>query len=339
MHAPRVTRLVRFAALLVVWLLTLNACGLLKEERFIVYSVGSEGIRDIVVARSDASDRRVIIAAEADDFAPKWSPDHTRIAFLSNRDGNVELYIAPADGSSPMRVTNTGVTESQPTWSPDGTRIAYVSPDFEGRPRVYWLRLADLLPNRLIFESSSEVDPAWSPEGTWIAFASLNLAGRSEGLFLRNPDGVNRIQLSTAADRDPVWSPDGSKLAFVSTRDGDEEIYVLRVGTEGPSGQAVRITDNPTRDFSPQWSPDGKRVAFISDRNGNRDIFVVSDQGQDLKALTRNEIEETGFVWGDDGKIVFESVPAGRAELFVTTQDGVQNRLSVGDVAASQPDW
>ena len=339
MLSMRSSKMAILAALLGVSAVVLSACGILTEAQFIVYAVGDPGSRDIVVARADATDRRVIVASEFDEFAPIWSPDHTRIAFLTDRDGNVELYIAPADGSSVMRVTNTGVPESQPTWSPDGRRIAYVSPDFEGRPRVFWLRLSDLLPNRLIFESNSEVDPAWSPLGTWVAFASLDDDGKSEGLFLRNPDGVNRIQLSASPDRNPVWSPDGTKLAFVSTRDGDEEIYVLRVGPQGPEGQAARITSNPARDFNPQWSPDGKRVAFLSDRNGNMDIFVVSDKGEDLQALTRNQIEETNFVWSEDGKIVFESRPAGRSELFVTTQDGVQNRLSVGDVAASQPDW
>jgi len=319
--------------------LVLGGCGLFDEDQLIAYTVGEEGSRDIVVARSHGGDRRVVIASVADDFSPVWSPDHGRIAFLTNRDGNVELYISPADGSTAMRITNTGVDESQPAWSPDGDRLAYVSPDHDGVPRVFWVRLGDLLPNRLIFESNSEVDPAWSPNGTWIAFAAIDANGKSEGLFLRNPDGVNRLQLSASPDRNPVWSPDGSRLAFVSERDGDQEIYVLKVNNDGPDGQAVRVTDNPASDFAPDWSPNSKRVAFISDRNGNRDIFTVSDKGEDLQTLTRNQVEELDLVWGSSGEIVFESRPAGRSELFVTSTDGDQSRLSVGDTAASSPAW
>jgi Tol biopolymer transport system component len=327
------------AALASASVLVLGGCSLLSEDTFIVYSVGEVGTRDIVVARSDGSDRRMVMTGPDDDFGAVWSPDHSRIAFLSDRDGNVELYLGVVDGSSVIRVTNTGVDESEPTWSPDGRRIAYVSPDADGTARVYWVRLLDLLPNRLIFESDSEADPAWSPNGTWIAFAALDENGKSEGLFLRNPDGVNRLQLSASPDRGPAWSPDGKKLAFTSTRDGDEEIYVLSVGAQGPEGQAVRITNNPASDISPTWSPDSKRVAFISDRNGSRDIFTVSDKGEDIQALTNNQIEELDLVWGPTGKLVFESRPAGKSELFVTSTEGVQNRLSVGDVAASQPDW
>ncbi|MDA0798882.1 MAG: hypothetical protein O2826_01235 [Chloroflexi bacterium] len=339
MLRPNHIKLAFLPALAIVATFALGACGLLTEDTFIVYSVGEEGTRDIVVARSDGSDRRIVIAGPGDDFGAVWSPDHSRLAFLSDRDGNVNLYVGTVDGSTVSPVTNTGVDESQPTWSPDGQRIAYVSPDADGTPRVYWVRFKDLLPNRLIFESNSEVDPAWSPNGTWVAFAALDDNGNSEGLFLRNPDGVNRLQLSASPDRNPVWSPDGKKLAFTSTRDGDQEIYVLHVGPDGPEGQATRITNNPASDFSPTWSPDSKRVAFISDRNDSRDIFTVSDKGEDLETLTRNQVEELALVWGPTGKLVFESRPAGKSELFVTTTDGTQNKLSVGDIAASQPDW
>lgn len=332
-------RLVFVAALTGAIVLMLGACSLLAEETFIVYSVGEKGTRDIVVARADGSDRQLVMTGPDDDFGAIWSPDHSRLAFLTDRDGNVELYLALVDGSSVIRVTNTSVDESQPTWSPDGERIAYVSLDADRNPRVYWVWLKDLLPNRLIFESDSESDPAWSPDGTWIAFAGLDEHGRSEGLFLRNPDGVNRLQLSASPDRGPVWSPDGKKLAFTSIRDGDEEIYVLHVGPEGPKGQAVRITNNPASDTAPAWSPDSKRVAFISDRNGNRDIFTVSDKGENIQSLTSNQVDELDMVWGPSDTLVFESQPSGKSQLFVTTTTGQQNRLSVGDVAASQPDW
>ena len=332
----------RFSGWLIVLALlgALGGCGLLDEEKFIVYSVGEPGARDIIVARADGTFREVQIDHEADDYAPVWSPSHDRFAYLSARDGNAEVYVSPADGSFAMRVTNTGVDESQITWAPEGDRLSFVSPDEEGQPRVFWVWLKDLLLNQLVFESDREIDPAWSPEGKWIAFAALDDDGVSEGLFLRNPDGVNRLQLSSDPDRNPVWSPDGSRLAFVSTRDGNQEIYVLRVGESGPEGQAIRITRDPGADFAPDWSPDGKQIAFISDKTGNRDIYTVSSDGEDRQPLTQSpQVEEEEIVWGPGGEIVFLSKPGGKQKLFVTDLDGNQNPLSVGDVSATQPDW
>jgi Tol biopolymer transport system component len=321
-------------------LVALGGCGWLDEDKYVAYSVGEPGSRDIAVARAEGTFREVQIDHQSDDYAPVWSPSHDRIAYLSDRDGNAEVYISSADGSSAMRITNTGVDESQITWAPEGDRIAFMSPDSDGRPRVFWIWLKDLFLNQLVFESHSEIDPAWSPQGKWIAFAALNDQGISEGIFLRNPDGVNRLQLSLDPDRNPVWSPDGKKLAFVSTRDGDQEIYVLRVSEQGPEGQAIRVTRDPASDFAPDWSPDGKRIAFISERAGSRDIFTVSDNGEDLQALTRSpEIEEEEIVWGPDGRIIFLSKPGGKAKLFVTDLDGNQNPVSAGDVSATQPDW
>ena len=92
MSRPTPLGAVLFAILGSASVLVLGACGLLKEDKFIAYSVGDVGSRDIVVARSDSGDRRIVIAGPGDDFNPVWSPDHSRIAFLTNRDGNVELY-------------------------------------------------------------------------------------------------------------------------------------------------------------------------------------------------------------------------------------------------------
>lgn len=334
------SRLLLAAALLLV---AASACGLLSSTGFIAYTIGEPGSRDIVVSKPDGSDRRVLTDDEtgqsADDFAPVWSPDRQRIAFLSNRDGNVEIYIAVADGSSFTRITNTSVDESHIRWSPEGTRLAYISPTEDGRPAAFWLSLSNLLPNRLLFSDHGEADPAWSPQGTWIAFAVLEENGDSIGLDLRNPEGVNRVQLSQSPDRAPAWSPDGKKIAFVSTRDGDEEIYVVEVGETGPAGATAQVTDNPDRDFAPEWSPDGGRIAFLSDRNGSVDIFTSSGDGKDLETLTRTDVDEISVIWGPDGRVIFESTASGKPDIYLMDPGGVQQQLTTGNLPSTLPDW
>ena len=58
----------------------------------------------------------------ASDLAPTWSPDGSRVAFESRRDGNYEIYVMDADGSDEERLTNNSASDRRPIWSPDGTR-------------------------------------------------------------------------------------------------------------------------------------------------------------------------------------------------------------------------
>ena len=342
MHAAFLNSRRGIAALLSVVSVSLAAaCGLFSEPGSVVHVVEEGGQRDIAIVQTDGTLVTTTLAhPEADDFGPVWSPNRQSIAFLSDRHGNVELYVARADGGTVLRLTDTSVAESQPTWAPNSDRLAYTSPDVDGKPQIYWLRLSDLIPHRLQFRSESEADPAWSPTGVWIAFVSLDADGRSLGLSLRNPDGVDELSISESRDRNPTWSPDGKKLAFVRERDGDQNIYVLDVDERGPVGQPRQATTHPGRDFSPQWSPNGKRIAFLSDRGESLDILTVSDRGEDLLELTRSPaITEVAVRWGSDGRIVFEAELGGRSELFIMDADGSQQQLTSGTSPRSQPDW
>ena len=327
-------------ALLAVVALGLAACSSLSEAGFIAYSTGPEGERDIAVVRPDGSQGQMVIADPADDFSPRWSADNNRLAFLSDRDGNIELYIASADGTGLMRSTNTAVAESDPTWSPDGRRVAYLSPDGEGNPHIFILQLATLIPQRLTFGSIGETDPAWSPNGRWIAYAGLNEDGVSEGIFIRNPDGVNRITVTSGLDGSPAWSPDSKWLAYVSDQDGNKDVYIIAIEDDDRVGTPVKLTDYEGLDFAPTWSPDSKRVAFLSDRNGNLDIFTIKADGEDLKALTTNEVDELEVVWGPDGRLVFVSQLSDKPDLFIMQENGTnQSALSASGQGYAEPDW
>lgn len=323
-------------------------CGILDDDPFIAFSAGQEGERDIYVARADGSDlRAVVFHPSADDFAPVWSPDRTRIAYLSNRDGNVEIYVTvsltePANPMTSMRVTNTGVDESSVVWSPDGRRLAYVSPEGDGTPRVYWVDLANLRPNRLLFGHVGEQDPAWSPDGEWVAISVLDEQREPMGIFLRNPGGVNSLQVSHTADYAPAWSPDSKRLAFVSSRRGNQDVYVAEVREDGSISQQINVTPHPADDWGPVWDPSSGRILFFSDRVGSANIMAVEADGSALVPLTENDAEQTAFDYGPGGVLVFSSIFSGRADIFLMDEDGANQRplpLDFPDRPTSQPDW
>ena len=101
------------------------------------------------------------------------------------------------------------------------------------------------------------------PDGEWLAFyrdggpedsdaddAASGSPANKSGIWLRNPDGVNLIQLTEGADTGPVWSPDGEHIAFVREVDGNQDVYLVsRVenGTWQDDARLTRLTQHPGR--------------------------------------------------------------------------------------------
>jgi Tol biopolymer transport system component len=93
---------------------------------------------------------------------PAWSPDGSKIAFTSNRDGNLEIYVMNADGTGQHNLTNHGWNDSHPTWSLDGARIAFTS-NRGGNDNIHWMNADGTGQVRLTTNQSGDFDPAWCP--------------------------------------------------------------------------------------------------------------------------------------------------------------------------------
>ena len=105
----------------------------------------------------------------AQDAQPAWSPDGTKIAFVSDRDGNADIYVMNADGSGPVNITKHAGADYAPAWSPDGTKIAFQS-DRETDFAVWVMNADGSNPIRLTDPSTPAGAPSWSPDGTRIAY-------------------------------------------------------------------------------------------------------------------------------------------------------------------------
>ena len=91
-------------------------------------------------------------ASGTQNWLPALSPDGTRIAFTSSRDGNPELYVMNRDGSNIRRLTNNPAIDTTPTWSPTGAQIAFTS-DRTGSPQIYVMGADGLNLRRVTSES------------------------------------------------------------------------------------------------------------------------------------------------------------------------------------------
>ena len=97
----------------------------------------------------------------AEEGQPSWSPDGSRIAFVSGRDGDDEIYVINADGSDPINLSRSpGSIDWRPMWSSDGTRIAFIS-DRDGIPEIYLMDADGSNQVKLVEDSGSADWPSW----------------------------------------------------------------------------------------------------------------------------------------------------------------------------------
>ena len=255
-----------------------------------------ESLWSVYVMSSDGSDRTWLTEGQAGFLAaPSWSPDGSKIAFVSDRSGNPDIWVMDRDGTNLVDLTKNTAKDHSPAWSPDGEWIAFASvrdslywelylmhPDGSGVQRLTW------------WEDASDLSPTWSPDGMRLAFASKR-DGNWE-IYSMDRDGGNLARLTNhpADDTNPAWSPDGSRIAFESTRDKYAEIYVM------PSigGEPVNVSNLAfSSEHGPTWSPDGGRIAFYSDRDGEWDIYVMASDGSDVVKLTGDNTNDQVPAW------------------------------------------
>lgn len=152
-------------------------------------------------------------AREAD--APP--PDGTRLAFTSDRDGQIDVYVTAADGSAPRRLTTDPGGDSSPTWSPDGRRLAFErgTGRDETSKDIWTMTATGAAQRRLTTTPGVDAGPSWSPDGRQIAFTS-GRDGNHE-IYRMRADGTRQKPTvrRPALDPSPDWQAVGSPGATV----------------------------------------------------------------------------------------------------------------------------
>jgi TolB protein len=205
----------------------------------------------------------------ADDRDPVWSPDGSRLAFASRRDGNWELYILEMASGNVTRLTSDMVYEANPAWSPDGLWLAYEG-YAEGNLDIYIVKAdASEGPYAVTRQPGPDFSPAWTtassgPTDRLIAYTSTRGSNQDIYLiFLANPSeqlATNLTNTPGVQEDNASWSPDGTLIAYDAAENGVSLIYTR--SAINPSAPPSPIGEG----HSPCWSPDGSQIAYLVDR-------------------------------------------------------------------------
>jgi len=248
----------------------------------LLFTLTRDGSSDIYsAAPTEPGTIYPVIEFPSQETSPSFSPDGTRIAFVSDGSQNLEIYTAEADGSNPQRITQNTSVDNNPVWTPDGQRIVYESVGPSGLSHI-WIMQADGSSQRQLTQGQrSHHQPAVSPTGQ-IAFTS-DRDGKDD-IWLMDLDGTNVRNFTATTDMlesMPSWFSD---TAIVFLQEPDRRNQTTRAIMRMNFQREVSAITQMRPITSYAMTSDGSLLAMVFPAPGPggeplRRLFVIPQQG------------------------------------------------------------
>jgi serine/threonine-protein kinase len=321
--------------------------ALSPDGKFVAFAAGPLGHTRLYVRQVEGG-APVAITPEHGGFArvPRWSPDGSRLVFLSERG----LEVVPAlGGPSRLILPVQQGTWADATWSPDGRLIAYAFGD------SIFIHPLVAGTGRGLARLPEAHSCAWSPEGRWLACVSGNRrfvnnetfgnrAASSVWVIPSRGGTPVRVSDDQSLNTSPAWLPERTSLLYVSNRDGGGDIYHVTLTRSGRTARDASRLTTGLNAAEVSVSLDGRRLAYAAFTETSN-IWSLPIPVSATASVSRAEPVTTGtqvieaFDVSPDGRwLAFDSDRSGTQQIYrVPLAGGEPEQLTTGAEPALAP--